>query len=102
MKNVYLPAGETYVFEESGIVQGFISLCDELIAAVFVSPDMQGKGIGKKLIAKAKEIRKALSLTVYKENTSSIEFYKRCGFKIEKEQECKHTGYPELLMTFNL
>ncbi len=53
------------------------------------------------LILKSKEVRKNLNLTVYKENIKSIEFYKKCGFKIEKEQTDIHTGHLELLMTLN-
>ena len=101
MREIYIPSGETYVFEEESIIQGFVSLHNDTIAAIFVSPDSQGKGIGKQLIRKTKEVRDVLNLTVYKENIKSIEFYKKCGFSIEQEQLDKHTGHPERAMKFN-
>ncbi len=100
MKENYLPNSETYVYEEENSIKGFMSLYENTIAAVFVCPDSQGSGIGKQFIKKAKELRNSLILTVYKENTRSIEFYKKCGFKIEQEQTDEHTGHPELVMSF--
>lgn len=102
MRDIYLPAAETYVYDEDGLIKGFCSLHKETLAAIFVSPSFQGKGIGKKLIAKAKKLYNNLNLTVYKENKKSIEFYKKCGFKIKKEQIDAQTGHPELLMKFML
>jgi putative acetyltransferase len=101
MRETYIPASDTYVFEEDGRIQGFISLHNSAIAAIFVSPDMQGIGIGRKLISKAKKLHNTLTLTVYKDNLPSTEFYKKCGFKIVQEQTDPHTGCPELLMQFS-
>ncbi len=102
MRDIYIPAAETYVYGEDGVMKGFLSLHNETLAAIFVSPNFQSKGIGKQLMAKAKKIRNNLNLTVYKENKKSIEFYKKCGFKIENEQIDEHTGHPELLMKLNI
>ena len=100
MRELYLPAAETYVYDENGEIKGFFSLVDETLAAVFVAPASQGCGIGKKLTAKAKELRSSLNLKVYSKNTRSINFYKNCGFEIVKEQTDDSTGESELLMTF--
>ena len=100
MRDTYLPASETYVYEQEGAVKGFLSLYDNTIAAIFVNPDCQGRGIGQQLMAKAKELRESLNLTVYKANTKSIEFYQKCGFSIVKEQVDDHTGHSELVMMF--
>jgi len=101
MRDTYLPAAETYVYYENGVIKGFLSLCGDTLAAVFVSPEVQGRGIGRQLIVKAKEIRNNLNLTVYKKNKKSIAFYKKCGFKIVREQVDEHTGKLELLMVFS-
>ncbi len=98
MREIYLPSGKTYVYEEGNTIKGFVSLYNDTLAAIFVSPDSQGKGIGKQLVRKAKDVRDNLSLTVYKKNIKSIGFYQKCGFKIEQEQIDKHTGHPELVM----
>jgi putative acetyltransferase len=47
MRNIYIPASETYVFENKSKVVGFYSLNENNLAAIFVSPEFQGKGIGK-------------------------------------------------------
>jgi len=101
MREIYIPAAETYVYSENGKIKGFISLIENTLAAIFVIPNNQGKGIGKQLMAKSKAVRKNLNLTVYKGNSNSIEFYKKCGFKIKQEQINEHTGHPELLMEFS-
>ena len=100
MRDIYIPASETYVYVEKGQIKGFISLCNDSIESIFVSPGEQRAGIGGKLIDKAKELRRKLKLTVYEENLKGINFYKKRGFKIEKEQVCRHTGHRELVMTF--
>ncbi len=101
MRDIYLPAAETYVYDTEGVVKGFISLYNDTLAAIFVSPNIQGKGIGKQLMAKAKKINKNLNLSVYKKNKRSIKFYEQSGFKIVKEQIDENTGHPEILMVFN-
>jgi putative acetyltransferase len=98
MRNIYLPAGENYVYEEDGQIKGFFALVDETLAAIFVDPVCQGRGIGTKLISKAKELRLALRLTVYCKNTKSVDFYKNCGFEIVEKQIDENTGEPEFLM----
>ncbi len=102
MRNLYLPASETYVYAEKGEIKGFFSLVDETLAAIFVAPASQGRGIGKKLIAKAKELRSSLNLTVYSKNTKSINFYKRCGFDIIRKQTDENTGEFEYLMAYQI
>lgn len=102
MRDIYLPASETYVHGREGAIQGFISLYGDTLAAIFVAPGVQGEGIGSQLMGKAKQVRQSLTLTVYKGNKNSIGFYERCGFEIVEEQIGKHTGHAELVMTFNL
>lgn len=100
MRDLYIPNSETYVYEHNGIAKGFIALRDNTIAALFVSPDSQQRGIGLRLMDKAKSLFPCLNLTVYKENHDSIRFYEKCGFRIVEEQIDDHTGHPELVMLF--
>lgn len=101
MRNIYIPASETYVFEENGEVVGFYCLYQDNLVAIFITPESQGKGIGKQLIAHAKQQRDALSLSVYKENDDSYQFYLTQGFKVVSEQLDEHTGHQEYTMTSN-
>jgi len=101
MRNTYIPASDTYVFSENGIVKGFVSLHENTLAALFVSPNSQGKGIGQQLMAKAKSLKSKLSLTAYLENPKSIQFYQECGFTIVGERLDEHTGHVEVLMEYS-
>lgn len=74
-----------------------------------VSPELQGKGVGKKLIA-ASEVWarengcQALMMTVISARTELIEWYKRCGFIDTGEKEPFHTlpefGIPKQQLEF--
>jgi putative acetyltransferase len=100
MRDTYIPASETYVYEEDEGIKGFFSLCESTLAAMFVAPAHQGKGIGRMLIQKAKELRSDLTLRVYTDNEKAVQFYEMCGFKPVSQEVDEHTGHAELLMKF--
>lgn len=37
MRRIYIPPGETYVYDEEGIIKGFVSFLKDTLAALFVS-----------------------------------------------------------------
>lgn len=98
MINVYIPDSETYVYVEGLTIVGFYSLHGNNLAAIFVSPEYQGHGFGKKLMAHAKNRRMIITLSVYKENRKSYQFYLAQGFKVISEQVEEHTGHMEYIM----
>lgn len=99
MRNIYIPASEAYVYEINSEVVGFYALHENRLAAIFVEPDLQGKGIGKQLLNHAKSQRTMLTLSVYKENHASYQFYLSQGFKVNSEQRDEHTGHLEYTMS---
>ncbi|MGP3790668.1 N-acetyltransferase [Pseudomonas sp. B392_1p] len=101
MRDVYIPSSETLVYEADGAVVGFYSLYENNLAAIFVAPGSQGKGLGSVLLDDAKSRRKNLQLAVYKENTPSIKFYEKHGFTLLGEKFDEHTGHPELIMEYH-
>lgn len=102
MRNEYLPQSQTHVHEDehTNEVTGFISLIDNYIAALFVSPGRQGQGIGQALMAYIKQQHPELELNVYAENTQALTFYKRQGFTITREQTDEQTGRQEFTMKY--
>ncbi|MCL5424030.1 MAG: GNAT family N-acetyltransferase [Gammaproteobacteria bacterium] len=98
MRNDYIPASETFVFEVEGQIVGFYCLYGSTLAAIFVSPSLQGKGIGSALMEDAKSRRVCLQLSVYSQNSPSINFYKQHGFISLGEQIDEQTGQPEFIM----
>lgn len=101
MREIYLPASKTYVFELESRVVGFYALYENTLAALFVLPDCQGKGIGKQLIAHAKLQCSSLTLSVYTENEASYQFYLSQDFIVISTQPCEHTGHMEYTMSSN-
>ncbi len=100
MKNMYIPSSNTFVYEDNNQLLGFISLVDNYIAAIFVATNVQGKGIGQKLMQFAKNKFSNLQLGVYAKNYQAIEFYRKQGFKIILETIDEPTGEIEVVMEF--
>ena len=100
MRNVYLPASHTYVFEDenTGLVQGFVSMTGSYLAALFVIPESQGTGIGKALLEHIKERHPEITLNVYAKNEPSVLFYEKQGFRLIKKQTEEGTGEEEFVM----
>ncbi len=100
MRDRYLPASENWVYCENERIFGFVALQQNTLAALFVTPGHQGRGIGRQLLKHAKQLRQTLSLTVYEANTKAIDFYSHHGFKMMIAQKDPHTGHSELLMSY--
>ncbi len=86
------------LFEEDGIVKGFIGIIDGYIAGIFVKKDSRSCKIGKRLLDEVKRRYDSLELDVYLENTQAIKFYEREDFKIVKKQVNEDTGFEECHM----
>ncbi len=107
------PEGETvFVAKEDEKVVGlcFVEKYPEKnqIQAIYVLPEYQGKGIGKKLWSEAKKVfdaGKDVIIEVATYNTQAIEFYKKLGFvdtgkrwRDEKFKMKSGTTIPEMEM----
>ena len=71
-----MPQSEVYVYEDDKMIQGFIGINDEYIEGIFVSDEMQSRGIGNR----------------------AISFYQREGFIIQCEDLDEATGEKEYTM----
>ena len=88
----YVEAIERYEFfvaEEEGVVVGFGELGQEAgeIQGLYVSPDVAGRGVGRKLLSTLEARARAhglgsLSLT---SSLNAVSFYERAGFKAVEE-----------------
>ena len=56
-------------------------------------PSHQRKGIGRRLIDKARSLRGDLDVEVFKANQLGRSFYAKYGFKFIKEKIHKQTGF---------
>lgn len=95
-----LPQAEVYVYENDREIWGFIGLNGEYIEGIFVSGEMQSRGIGKRLLDFVKTKKTELRLNVYQKNMRAIRFYQREGFKILREGMDEATGEKDYEMTW--
>lgn len=102
VRTVYLPSSETYVYEDQETldISGFISMIDNYVAAVFVSPGLNGQGIGTLLLDFAKTRYRELNLGVYVKNKDAIAFYTKNGFMPVMQKVEENTGEMELVMLY--
>ena len=91
-----LPQAEVYVYENDREIWGFIGLNGEYIEGIFVSGEMQSRGIGKRLLDFVKTKKTELRL----KNMRAIRFYQREGFKILREGMDEATGEKDYEMTW--
>lgn len=97
-----LPQAEVYVYEDDKIIQGFVGINDEYIEGIFVSDEMQSRGIGKMLLDYIKDKKDRLQLKVYQKNVRAMSFYQREGFTIQSESMDEFTGEKEYVMNWEL
>ncbi len=103
VKDVYIPMADTFIYEDNGVIKGFISIINnEFIGALFVNIDSQGMGIGKALLEYAMNKYRKLALAVYMDNKQAVKFYLSRGFKIIKEQVNEDSGFKEYIMEMAL
>lgn len=70
----------TYVFDEDGLVFGFIQVIGDEARKLFVEPYFQSRGIGAALLTYAIEHHNVRWLWALEKNTRAIAFYSRHGF----------------------
>lgn len=91
------------VVGEAGELRACIELCPEewsnrlLVTELWVSDGLQGQGLGKRLMDKAKEIavlqkRRAIILETQSCNTKAIGFYLHQGFELIGFDSCCYTN----------
>ena len=97
-----LPQAEVNVYEDDKMIQGFIGVSDEYIEGIFVSDEMQSRGIGKILLDYIKDKKDRLQLKVYQKNVRAMSFYQREGFTIQSESMDEFTGEKEYVMNWEL
>ncbi len=96
-----LPQAEVYVYEDEGEIDAFVGLNGTYIEGIFVSSEVQSKGIGRRLLDFVKTKRTELCLNVYQKNTRAIDFYQREGFKIRCEGLDESTGEKDYEMVWS-
>lgn len=99
VRDVYLPAAQTWVWEDNHQLKGFISVLEgQFLGALFVAPEAIGCGIGRALLDEVKQRFPVLSLEVYQKNNRAVNFYHAQGFRIEDGAWQEETHHPTWIM----
>lgn len=98
--NLYLPNAETWVYEDDRRVVGFVALIGSEVGAIFVHPSHQRKGVGHRLMDKAKQLREELEVEVFVRNAIGRAFYAKYGFTPIEEKVHKQTGFDLLRLRY--
>ncbi len=91
------------VLDAQGKMQACIEVCPEewanrlMVTELWVADELRGKGIGKRLMDKAKEVareqnRRAITLETQSCNTNAIGFYLHEGFELIGFDTCCYTN----------
>ncbi|HEY6418425.1 MAG TPA: GNAT family N-acetyltransferase [Candidatus Binataceae bacterium] len=76
-----IPKLETWIAERAGEACGIMVLDRDMLYWLFVMPAMQRRGVGARLLSKAKELRPSgLRLYVFQSNAPARGFYEARGF----------------------
>ena len=101
VRDEYLPAAETWVWEENGTPRGFISVIQsQFVGALFVTPAYIGKGIGRALLNHVQQRFPHLTLEVDQKNVRAVNFYHAQGFRIEDSAWQDDTQHPTWIMSW--
>lgn len=84
----YFKIFQVWVAEAEGRIVGFCTRNDDNISALYVMADARNKGIGKRLLDRAKEDRAGITVWAFAKNERALKFYKREGLvEISRETE---------------
>lgn len=101
--HVVLPAGRTWVAEgePSGDVVGFAVLVGDELEHLYLRPDVQRMGLGRRLLELVREANPAgLTLRVFTRNTAARAFYEGQGFRPVDENDGSRNEENEPDMTY--
>ena len=82
MIEIYLPNSNTWVYENSKGIVGFISMKENEIGGLFVNPEQHSNGIGTSLVNHMKQFHETLEVEVFEKNTIGRAFYSKYGFEL--------------------
>ena len=95
LKQQWLEGGKFVLLEVDGIPQGFVSFEEKencvFLQKLYLRPEMQGQGFGKKMLQVAIDFaidskKDFIELTVNR-NNKSLDFYLGNGFQIKEEKD---------------
>jgi putative acetyltransferase len=88
--------------DDSGAVRGFMGISGSKMESLFLAPDFQRRGAGRRLVAHAHALHGELTVDVNEQNSAARGFYEACGFVVEGRSELDDQGRPYPLLHMRL
>lgn len=99
VRDQVLPFLETWVLHDEALgIVGFIGLDSAALEALFVDPAYFRRGAGRLLIAHARRLKGALTVSVNEQNPAALAFYEAQGFRITSRSPLDGQGQPRPLL----
>lgn len=94
-----IEAADAFVAVESGRIKGFCVRGSGVLTALYLAPDVRGRGVGRQLLDRARQGTGTLDLQVFAANDAARRFYLREGF-FEVSRSCgdNEEGLPDIQM----
>ena len=90
------------VRDADGRLAGFVGVAEDNVNALFIHPDVRGRGVGRALLEHATTVLGATRVDVNEQNGQAVGFYERMGFAVEGRSELDGTGKPFPLLHMRL
>jgi putative acetyltransferase len=86
--------------DDAGAIMGFMGMSGSKMESLFLAPEFQRRGAGRRLVRHAQALHGALTVDVNEQNAAARGFYEACGFVVEGRSELDEQGrqYPLLHM----
>ena len=95
----YLPATPVWVaLDDAGTPRGFMGLSGAHVDALFIDPASRGQGVGRRLLAHARQIAGRLTVDVNEQNLGAVGFYRHMGFAPTGRSPTDDAGRPYPLL----
>ena len=88
--------------DDSGVIRGFMGMSGSKMDSLFLAPEFQRRGAGRRLVRHAQALRGELTTDVNEQNPAARRFYEACGFVVEGRSELDEQGRPYPLLHLRL
>ena len=84
--------------DDSGAIMGFMGMSGSKMESLFLAPEFQRRGAGRRLVRHAQALHGELTVDVNEQNSAARNFYEACGFVVEGRSELDDQGRPYPLL----
>lgn len=96
------PAEMWVACDDAGAVMGFMGMSGSKMDSLFLAPEHQRQGVGRRLIRHAQSLHGELTVDLNEQNTPARAFYEACGFVVTGRSELDDQGRPYPLVHMRL